>query len=229
MIKWGAAIIDIGGESTRPGSKPVPAQEQINRVIPVIEQLCTETDTLISIDTMSAAVAQAALRAGAHIVNDVSALEADPEMANIINEFNAGVILMHKKGMPETMQENPNYADVVDEVNNYLINRIAFAESQGISREQIVLDPGLGFGKRQEHNLALLQGISKICESGIPILIGASRKSIVEHLTGREINDRLGGSLGIAAYTFQQGAQILRVHDVMETYDLIQTLYQLAK
>jgi dihydropteroate synthase len=218
MVAEGADIIDIGGESTRPGAKPVEPAEEIARTVPVIKKLREKTDALISIDTRKAAVARAAVAAGADILNDVSAL-ADPGMAAIAAESGAGLVLMHMLGTPETMQNDPRYDDVVSDVRNFLEERTAFAVSRGIAPEQIALDPGIGFGKTDEHNLALLNGIPVLAASGRPVLIGASRKGFIGRLTGKEPAGRLTGSLAVAGFSILRGAHILRVHDVKESCD----------
>ncbi|MEN7972878.1 MAG: dihydropteroate synthase [Verrucomicrobiota bacterium] len=221
MASQGAGIIDIGGESTRPGAKPVPAKEEIQRVVPVIEKIREQSDVLISIDTMKAETAARALEAGADIINDVSAFEADPRMAGVAAETRAGVVLMHMKGSPQTMQKNPAYENVVQEVGGYLSERVRFAEQRGVRRESIVVDPGIGFGKTVEHNLELLRGLPQLAEQGLPLLVGASRKSFIGHVTGRSAPaDRLAGSLGAAAWAAMRGAHILRVHDVIDTCDV---------
>ncbi len=233
MVEEGADIIDIGGESTRPGAEPVQALEEMERTVPIIGKLREQTDVLISIDTQKAEVARAAVAAGADIINDVSAL-ADPKMANVAAETGAGLVLMHMQGSPETMQENPNYADAVSEVRNFLESRALFAMSQGVFARQISIDPGIGFGKTDEHNLALLCGIPELATVGCPVLIGASRKSLIGRLLGREVEDRLAGSLALAIFSMQRGAHILRVHDVKESCDAVRLLdtlqsYELAK
>lgn len=220
MVEEGADIIDIGGESTRPGAAPVQALEEIERTVPIIEKLREQSGVLISIDTQKAEVARAALRAGADIINDVSAL-SDPQMAAVAAESGAGVVLMHMQGTPETMQKNPQYDEVVSSVRNYLEERMERAESQGVSPLQIVLDPGIGFGKTDEHNLALLNGIGDLAAAGRPVLIGASRKSLFGRLLNREPDERLAGSLAAAVFAVMRGARILRVHDVKESCDAV--------
>jgi len=221
MVEEGADIIDIGGESTRPGARPVQTLEEIARTVPIIGKLREKTDALISIDTQKAEVARAVLAAGADIINDISAL-ADPEMVHVAAETGAGLVLMHMLGTPETMQKNPSYSDVVSNVWNFLEERMEFAVERGVASEQICLDPGIGFGKTDEHNLALLNGIPRLTASGRPVLIGASRKSFIGRITGREKPaDRLAGSLAVAAFSILRGAQILRVHDVKESCDAV--------
>ena len=218
MIAEGADIIDIGGESTRPGAKPVPAAEEMARTVPVIKKLREKTGALISIDTRKAEVARAAIAAGADIINDISAL-SDSGMAAAAAETGAGLVLMHMLGTPETMQNNPQYGDVVSEVRTFLEERSALAVSRGVAPEQIALDPGIGFGKTDEHNLALLNHIPALAASGRPVLIGVSRKGFIGRLTGKETADRLAGSLAVAAFSILHGAHILRVHDVKDSCD----------
>jgi dihydropteroate synthase len=221
MAAEGADIIDIGGESTRPGAEPVPEAEEIGRTVPVIERIRAHSDIPISIDTMKAGVARRAMEAGADIINDVSAFTADDRMAGTAAETGAGAVLMHMKGSPRTMQNNPLYADVVSEVRDYLQARITSATAHGVSRERLIIDPGIGFGKTTEHNLALLRGLPQLAECGVPLLVGASRKRFIGQLTGKENpRDRLAGSLGAAAWAAMQGAHILRVHDVIQTCDV---------
>jgi dihydropteroate synthase len=221
MVEEGADIIDIGGESTRPGAQPVQPLEEIARTVPMIGRLREKTNALISIDTRKADVARAAIAAGADIINDISAL-SDPEMVNVAAETGAGLVLMHMQGTPETMQKNPRYDDVVSNVWNFLEERMAFAVERGVAPEQIVLDPGIGFGKTDEHNLELLRGIPQLTIAGRPVLIGASRKQFIGRITGREVPaERLAGSLAVAAFAVLHGAQILRVHDVKESCDTV--------
>jgi len=220
MIDEGADIIDVGGESTRPGAKPVQTLEEIERTVPIIGKLREQSDVLISIDTQKAEVARAAVAAGADIINDVSAL-ADPDMVNVAAETGAGLVLMHMRGTPGTMQKNPKYTDAVSEVRNFLEERMAFAVARGVAEAQITLDPGIGFGKNDEHNLALLNGISSLAAAGRPVLIGVSRKSLFGRLLGREVDDRLAGSLAAAVFAVMRGAHILRVHDVKESCDAV--------
>jgi dihydropteroate synthase len=226
MVGEGADIIDIGGESTRPGAAPVLAQEEIRRTVPIIEKLRGQSDCLISIDTMKAEVASAALAAGADIINDVSAC-ADPQMAAVAAGTGAGLVLMHMQGTPETMQDRPQYEDVVSRVRSFLEERMAMAAAQGVAEAQIALDPGIGFGKTDEHNLALLNAIPELAAAGRPVLIGVSRKSLFGRLLGREVNERLAGSLAAAVFSVMRGARILRVHDVKESCDAIRLVDKL--
>ena len=226
MVEEGADIIDIGGESTRPGAEPVQAVEEIERTVPIIGELKKQQCCLISIDTQKAEVARAALAAGADIINDVSAL-GDPAMAAVAAESGAGLVLMHMLGSPQTMQNNPRYDDVVSNVRNFLEERKDSAVSQGVSPLQIALDPGIGFGKTDEHNLALLNGIPALAAAGRPVLIGVSRKSLFGRLLGREVDERLAGSLAAAVFSVMRGARILRVHDVKESCDAIRLVDKL--
>ena len=214
-----ADILDIGGESTRPGADDVEIEEEIRRTAPVIRALRDEGVTLpISIDTRKAAVARAALDAGADIVNDVAAFAYDPELADLVAETGVPVCLMHAKGTPKSMQDNPSYGDVVAEVMDALEDRIGFAQSRGVARGQIITDPGIGFGKTGDHNLILLRHLSVLHDLGLPVLLGASRKRFIGTIGGAdEASARMPGSLSVALYGAGQGAQILRVHDVAET------------
>ena len=228
MVAQGADIIDIGGESTRPGAMPISAAEEIGRTVSVIEKIRAQTPVLISIDTMKAEVALRALEAGADIINDVSAFAADEGMVGVAEQTQAGVILMHKKGSSQTMQDYPNYGNVVPEVGNYLKTRVEFAVAHGVARDRIVVDPGIGFGKTVEHNLELLRGLPELATYGSPVLVGASRKNFIGQILGRDNPaERGAGSLGVAAWAAMQGVHILRVHDVIDTCDacrLVDTL-----
>jgi dihydropteroate synthase len=225
MIVQGADIIDIGGESTRPGADPVSTAEEIRRTVPIIAGIRDQSDIPLSIDTMKADVATEAIAAGAVIINDVSAFEADARMAEIAAETEAGVVLMHMKGTPGTMQSNPDYGNVTEEVRDYMKSRIEVAIQHGVARERIVIDPGIGFGKTTEHNLALLRELPSLAECGSPLLVGASRKSFIGQLTGRSAPaDRRAGSLGVAAWAVAHGTHILRVHDVLDTCDVCRML-----
>ena len=211
----GAEILDVGGESTRPGADAVDADEELRRVLPVVEALAG-TPAAVSIDTSKVAVARAALDAGATIVNDVTALRAEPELAALCAERGCGVVLMHMQGDPRTMQENPTYDDVVTDVMDFLAKRIAFARSAGIPASLIWVDPGIGFGKTVEQNLELLRRLGELRELGRPIVIGTSRKSFIGKVTGREVGDRLGGTIASNVLALAAGADVFRVHDVVE-------------
>ena len=213
----GADIIDIGGESTRPYSDPVAAARELDRVIPVLEGLAGQLRLPISIDTSKAAVARAAVAAGAEIINDVSGLEGDPQMLGLAAELQVGVCVMHMQGTPQTMQDDPSYDDVVEDVFQYLAERRARCIAAGIVAERICLDPGIGFGKTHEHNLQLLRGTRRFGELGNPILIGHSRKGFVGKVLGDKQADRTAGTLGVSLAVAAAGAHIIRVHDVEQT------------
>jgi dihydropteroate synthase len=210
----GADILDIGGESTRPGSVPVTEEEEIRRVLPVIQRLRPKTGVLISVDTAKSAVARAALEAGADIVNDTSGLRADLAMAPLIARSGAAVVLMHMKGVPRTMQDAPHYDDLFGEVKDFLRNRIREAQAAGIAPERIIVDPGIGFGKTSEHNLALLEGLDAFQDLGRPVCVGFSRKAFIGRVLGLPPGERLEGTIAAAVLSVSRGAQILRVHDV---------------
>lgn len=217
MTEEGADIIDIGGESTRPGAHPVPAEAQIERVVPVIQAIRRFWDGPISIDTTRAQVAEAALDAGASWINDISALRDDPAMVVLVARRGCPIVLMHMLGTPRDMQKASHYDDVIGEVYGFLAERARAAQAAGIAREMIILDPGIGFGKTLEHNLALLQQLPRLTSLGYPVLIGASRKSFIGHLTGAAVDSRLPGSLAAALAAVDAGATIVRVHDVAAT------------
>jgi len=224
LVAQGAAIVDVGGESTRPGAEPVPEAEELARVLPVIRGLAdARPRARISVDTAKAAVAAAALEAGAEIVNDVTALRGDPEMAGVIARAGAGCCLMHMRGEPRTMQIDPRYDDVVGEVREFLAERLRFAVRQGIDPEGIMLDPGIGFGKTTEHNLELIAGLGELAELGRPVLVGTSRKSFLGRLTGRQDpSERLAGTIATCVMAFERGASVFRVHDVAPVRDALQ-------
>lgn len=217
----GADIIDIGGESTRPFSEPVPVEEEIRRVVPVIEELVRNVSVPISIDTTKAQVARQALEAGAVMVNDIGALRTDPAMADIVADADVPVVLMHMKGTPKTMQIDPQYEDVVDEVKTFLSDVIYGAEQAGIERSKIIVDPGIGFGKTVDHNLRLIKDLRAMESLGVPILIGLSRKSFISKLLGSgEERREVGTQAAVAAAAFN-GAHIVRVHDVERTRETL--------
>jgi dihydropteroate synthase len=219
LIGDGADILDIGGESTRPGAATVSAQEELDRVIPVIEGL-SGIPIPISIDTYKPEVMRAALVAGASLVNDVNALQADGALG-VVAGGSAAVCLMHKQGDPQTMQQQPRYRDAVEEVVAFLSERITAAETAGIARERIVIDPGFGFGKTLAHNLALLRNLEAFSALGVPVLAGLSRKSMLGAITGRDVEERTAASVAAALFAVQRGASIVRVHDVRETVDAL--------
>jgi dihydropteroate synthase len=220
MVAAGAGIIDAGGESTRPGAEPVPLQEELDRVLPVIEAMRRELDVVISIDTMKPEVMTAAVAAGAGLVNDVRALQ-EPGAVAAVAATKAAVCLMHMQGMPQTMQAAPQYDDVVAEVGAFLQQRAAVCLAAGISTGRIVFDPGFGFGKTLEHNLQLLAGLPRLAAGRFPLLAGLSRKSMLGRLLGRPVEQRLAGSLALATIAALHGARIIRCHDVAETCDAV--------
>ncbi len=220
MAEDGAAIIDIGGESTRPGAEPVSAQEEMDRVLPVIEALREQLELPLSIDTSKPEVMTEAVRAGAGMINDVNALRA-PGAVEAASALSVPVCLMHMQGEPRTMQQAPRYTDVVAEVKAFLRQRIRQCEAAGIPRQHILVDPGFGFGKTLEHNLALLRGLSGFCDLGAGVLVGLSRKSMLGMLTGREAHERLAASIAAAVLAVERGAVVVRVHDVAETADAL--------
>ncbi len=221
MLDAGADIIDVGGESTRPGAPPVDAEEELRRVVPVIEKLRSERpDCRISVDTYKAVVADAACEAGATIVNDVTAMR-DPQMLTVAVNHGATLALMHMQGNPQTMQARPTYDDVVAEVREFLADRLAAAVAGGVSREKIWLDPGIGFGKTHGQNLELIRRIAEFHDLGQPLLLGTSRKSFIGAITGRDATDRQFGTAATMAWAVAQGVQIVRVHDVAEMVDVV--------
>jgi dihydropteroate synthase len=239
MVRVGADIIDIGGESTRPGARPVSAEEELRRVVPVVERLSVERGAsgapggralpLISVDTTKAVVAERALAAGARIVNDISALRFDPRMVEVVCDAGAGVVLMHMQGTPQAMQQDPRYDDVVAEVRAFLAERVAFAMAHGVEKCQIAVDPGVGFGKTVAHNLQLLARLEELGSLGCPVVVGTSRKSFIGKVledgrAGRGRNaapTRLWGTAATVAWSVARGARIVRVHDVAEMIDVV--------
>ena len=218
----GAAILDVGGESTRPGAAPVPEDEELRRVIPVIEGLLERgSGVRISIDTYKSGVAARALAAGATMVNDVTALRGDPEMAGLVASAGAEYCLMHMLGEPRTMQRDPHYDDVVNDIKAFLAERMMFAAQAGIGPERILLDPGIGFGKTVAHNLELLSRLDEFLDLGRPVLIGTSRKSFLGRLTGRDVDDRVAATIATCVLAYERGARVFRVHDVAPVRDAL--------
>ncbi|HEV7614875.1 MAG TPA: dihydropteroate synthase [Solirubrobacterales bacterium] len=215
LAQAGAAILDVGGESTRPGAEAVDVEEELRRVAPVVSGLAGG-EAAISVDTSKAAVAAAALEAGAGIVNDVTALRGDPEMAALCADRGATVVLMHMLGSPRTMQDEPHYDDVVDEVKSFLASRVEAALAAGVGEERIWLDPGIGFGKTAVHNLELLRRLGELRGLGRPLVVGTSRKSFIGRVDGSDAGDRLGGTIASSVLAAAAGADVLRVHDVAE-------------
>ncbi|RLF26072.1 MAG: dihydropteroate synthase [Thermoplasmata archaeon] len=225
MEKEGADIIDVGGESTRPGASPVTAEEEMRRVLPVLEQLVGKLRIPISIDTYKSKVAEKALEVGASMINDVSALRGDTELLNVVRNYDVPICLMHMKGNPRNMQVNPTYKDVMGEIIDFMKERIDYATSHGVKKENIIVDPGIGFGKRTgkgvEDNCEILRRLPELKKLGFPILVGASRKTFIGNVCGKNkplpVVDRLEGSLAAACVAVMNGADIIRVHDVKET------------
>jgi dihydropteroate synthase len=215
LVRDGAEILDVGGESTRPGAEEVDEAEELARVEPVVPALARIGT--VSIDTSKLAVAEAALEAGASVVNDVTALRRDPEIAALCAERGAGLLLMHMQGDPRTMQANPTYGDVVDEVKAFLAERLAAAVGAGVPEERIWLDPGIGFGKTLDHNLELLHRVAELRDLGCPLVISTSRKGFIGKIDGSQVGERLGGTIASSVLAVAEGADILRVHDVAET------------
>ena len=221
LIAEGADLLDLGGESSRPGAEPVPLDEELRRVIPVVEALRTLVTVPISVDTTKAEVARQALRAGASIVNDIRGLDGDPELSRLVAEAGAGVVLMHMAGTPQTMQVDPRYDDVVREVRDDLARRIERAEASGIPRDRIAIDPGVGFGKTLAHNLELLRNLDRFANLGCALLVGTSRKGFLGTLTGRPVGGRATASVVSSLAAVARGANVVRVHDVGPMVDAI--------
>jgi dihydropteroate synthase len=230
LVEQGADILDIGGESTRPGAQPVPLEEELNRVLPVVRRLAAQTSVLLSIDTSKAEVARQALEAGAHLINDITALRGDSSMVEVVRTTRAGVILMHMQGTPATMQANPHYDNVVAEVIAFLEARLQACMDQGIAGSQVVLDPGIGFGKTTAHNVRLLAHLEELQRLARPVCLGVSRKGFLGKVLGRPLEQRLAGSLAAACYALvRRSAQIVRVHDVAQTRDVVLLLNALRE
>jgi dihydropteroate synthase len=218
MADEGAGMIDIGGESSRPGAVPVPLEEERKRILPVLEEIAGKIDIPVSIDTYKSVIAGEALQTGADIVNDITSLQGDPDMGNVIAESGAGIILMHMQGKPHNMQENPYYKDVVSDIIEFLKDAVGRAGSFGISTEKIIVDPGIGFGKRTEHNLEIIKKLAEMKSLGRPILIGVSRKSVIGNVLNLPVNERIEGTEALVACAILKGADIVRVHDVKQMY-----------
>ncbi|MFQ5882072.1 MAG: dihydropteroate synthase [Candidatus Methylomirabilales bacterium] len=214
MVEEGADLIDVGGESTRPGSEPVSIEEELGRILPPLKHLVQELPVPISVDTYKADVAAVALAEGADLINDISGLTFDPRMASVVAGAGGGLVLMHIRGTPRTMQEDPHYADLLGEIREYLRERILWAEAAGVHPEAIVMDPGIGFGKQAEHNLLLLKHLPELQVLGKPLLIGLSRKSFIGKILDLPVEERLEGTAAAVAVAIWQGAHIVRVHDV---------------
>ncbi|MBU1628211.1 dihydropteroate synthase [bacterium] len=221
MVENGASIIDIGGESSRPNSLPVSGKEELNRILPVLRALKGKLSVPVSVDTYKSQVASVALEEGADIINDISALRFDKELPDLIAKHKAGVILMHMKGSPRNMQDNPQYGNVVDEITSFLKERVEFALSAGISKESIMIDPGIGFGKNLHHNLSIFKGIDHFKNLDLPLLIGPSRKTFIGQITGKGVCERIFGTAGVIAYCALKGVNVIRVHDVTQMKDVV--------
>jgi dihydropteroate synthase len=229
LIEQGADLLDIGGESSRPGASPVSEEEELRRVLPVVKQLARQHEVPLSVDTTKANVAQASLTVGACIVNDITGATGDPAMFDALRRSRAGVIVMHMQGTPATMQVNPQYVNVVAEVRQFFEERLRTLTDLGIAREQLALDPGIGFGKTAQHNLELLARLQEFQALGRPVCLGVSRKGFLGRMLNRPVEQRLASSLAVVAHAQLRGAvQIVRVHDVQETYDLVKMLDLLA-
>jgi dihydropteroate synthase len=230
LVLQGADLLDVGGESSRPGSQPVPLDEELNRVVPVVRELARRTDVPLSVDTTKAEVARQALDAGAHVINDISALLGDPRMPEVVRSYQAGAVLMHMQGTPATMQLNPTYQDVVREVSAFLEARLLALRDLGIPEDRVVLDPGIGFGKTSEHNWQLLRRLEELQRLGRPVCLGVSRKGFLGRRLDRPLDRRLAASLAAACHALGRGAaQVLRVHDVAETRDAAEVYRTLGK
>jgi len=229
LVEEGADLLDIGAESTRPGAVPVEEFEERRRLIPVVTAVAKAVSVPISVDTSKAGVAKAAIDAGAIIVNDVTALGDDPAMVELIALSGAGVVLMHMQGTPQTMQKEPRYDDVVEDVEGFLAERVRFAMARGVAKQQIMLDPGIGFGKTLAHNLDLLAQLRAFTKSGFPLLVGPSRKAFIGHLVEQSGQDRAWGTAGVVALAVEQGANVLRVHDVAVMKDVIKVAAAISR
>lgn len=216
MIENGADMIDVGGESSRPGAKPVLIDEELKRILPVIKAIREKSDCLISVDTYKSKVAEAALNLGADLINDISSLSFDGKMAGVISAYKVPLVLMHMQGVPENMQLNPLYVNIINDLITFFKSKISIAKEAGVSNNMIILDPGIGFGKRVDDNFEIIRELKQICNMGYPILLGTSRKSFIGDTLGLPINDRLEGTLASVAIGVLNGAKILRVHDIIE-------------
>ena len=229
MIAEGADVLDIGAESSRPGSVPLSEQEELNRLLPIVKKLAESVNIPISVDTYKPAVAHEVLQAGANIINDITGLQKFPDMAKTIARFQAGAILMHMQGTPQTMQDNPQYVDLLTEISAFLNQSIAIAVSAGIDPEKIAIDPGIGFGKTDSHNLLILKNLSRLRKLGKPVLLGISRKSLIGNILNLPVEERLEGSLSAAVFGVMQGASIIRTHDVQATQRAVKVAESIMK
>ncbi|MFQ5992338.1 MAG: dihydropteroate synthase [Nitrospiraceae bacterium] len=229
MVEQGADLIDVGAESSRPGSDPVSPDEEIRRLIPVVRELCRRTSIPISVDTTKAVVAKRALDAGAATINDISALRFDPDMGTVVSQEQAGLVLMHMQGTPKTMQHAPHYGDVVREVRQFLEERLRVAVAAGISQDHIIVDPGIGFGKTPAHNLQLLAHLHELLSLGLPVLVGVSRKAFIGETLERPVADRLLGTAAAVAVAILHGATMVRAHDVKEMRDVAKMAHAITR
>ena len=228
MVDAGADVLDIGGESTRPGADAVSSEEEQARVLPVVECLANALDVVLSVDTSDPSVMRGSARVGATLLNDIRAFER-PGALTAAAESGAHLCLMHRQGEPATMQQMPAYGDVVAEVRAFLLDRVAACEAVGIPRDRLILDPGFGFGKRPEHNLTLLNRLPELVALGMPVLAGLSRKSLIGQVTGRPVGERLAGSIALAALAAERGAMLIRAHDVGETFDAVRLAHAMVR
>jgi dihydropteroate synthase len=229
LVEEGADLLDIGAESTRPGARPVDDQEERRRLIPVVSALAKAVTVPISVDTSKSAVARAAIDAGAGMINDVTALRGDRAMVDVVADTGVGLVLMHMQGTPETMQRAPRYDDVVGEIAEFLAERAGFAMEHGVARERLVLDPGIGFGKTLDHNLEILANLHAFASLGFPVLVGPSRKGFIGQLTDQSVDARGWGTAGVVALAVEQGANILRVHEVRPMKDVVHVAMAIAR
>lgn len=229
MIREGADFLDLGAESSRPESSPISDQEEIDKLLPVVSMLVKNFDIPISVDTYKPSVAQEALQAGAKIINDITGLQKSPEMAEVIFKFGAGVIIMHMQGSPKTMQDNPSYKNVVNEIIDFFVDSLKISEAAGIFPDQIVIDPGIGFGKNQKHNLEILKNLEKFKEIGKPVLLGVSRKSFIGRILDLPPEERLEGSLAASVMGIAKGVSIIRTHDVSATRNAVKVAEAIIK
>ena len=229
LIEEGADLLDIGAESTRPGAVPVDEEEERRRLIPIVEAIAKTVSVPISVDTSKAAVARAALDVGAVMVNDVTALRGDGTMADVVADAEAGLVLMHMQGTPQTMQQSPHYKDVVSDIVQFLAERAQWAIDHGVARDRIVIDPGIGFGKTLQHNLDLLANLHAFRHLGFPLLVGPSRKGFIGQLTDQSVDARAWGTASVIALAVQEGANILRVHDVGPMKDVVNVAIAIAR
>ena len=230
IVSEGANIIDVGGESSRPGAVPLSIEDELGRVIPIIKSIREKsTDILISIDTYKSEVANEALKSGANIVNDISGLVFDKKMANVIAKTKAPIIIMHMQGTPSNMQNNPNYNNLIDDICSFFSNQVDFAVSKGINKSQIILDPGIGFGKTMNDNFKLIQQLNKFVSLGFPLMIGPSRKSFIGNFLNLDIHERVEGTAAVVAAGIMNGARIVRVHDIKEIKRVVEVIDKIRK